>query len=440
MYRKAMEELAAWKDSPTRKPLLLEGARQVGKTWLALELGRTGFTETAHVDFLDNQPMQALFAGSLETERLLTGIAAATGKRAGDEDVLIVLDEIQECPRALTSLKIFCERRPDVPIIAAGSLLGVAMHAGTSFPVGKVDFLRLFPLTFDEFLLACGKTSLCDLLASQDASLMDAFAESFTDELRRYYFVGGMPEAVSSFVSTGELAAARTVHETLISGYERDFSKHAGGVLAERIRDVWQSAPAQLARENRKFVYSAVRPGARARGYEEAIRWLVDAGLMLRVERVSKPGLPLSAYADRSSFKLFLLDVGLLGALSRLAPEVIIDGNRLFTEFKGVYAEQFVLQQFAASPIGVPRYWSAANSSGEVDFLFDCNGKVVPVEVKAETNLKSKSLSSFARQFGIDRSLRLSLAGWADQGWVVNVPLFAANLLPDDLPEGFSGV
>ena len=435
MYRKALEDLVLWKDSPARKPLLLEGARQVGKTWLALEFGRLHFSEVAHVVFLDNGPMQEAFAGSLDPERLLSAIAIATGTRAGDPDVLVVLDEIQECPRAITSLKLFCEQRPEVPIVAAGSLLGVAMHEGASFPVGKVDYLRLHPLTFDEFLLARGNQPLCDLLHSGDASMMDAFSERFVDELRRYYFVGGMPEAVGAYVREGTLAAARDVQERLVFGYEHDFSKHAGGALSERIREVWQSAPSQLARENRKFVYSAVRPGARARGYEEAIRWLVDAGLLMRVECVSKPGLPLRAYADRSAFKLYLLDVGLLGALSGLAPQTVIDGNRLFTEFKGVYAEQYVAQQLAAGQVGVPYYWTARNSTGEVDFLYDFGGEVVAVEVKAETNLKAKSLASFAQRYGIERSLRLSLSGWRDQGWVTNVPLYAANLLPDGLPE-----
>ena len=435
MYRKALENLVSWKDSPARKPLILEGARQVGKTWLALEFGRLHFSEVAHVVFLDNGPMREVFAGSLDPKRLLSAIAIATGTRAGDPDVLVVLDEIQECPRAITSLKLFCEQRPEVPIVAAGSLLGVAMHEGASFPVGKVDYLRLHPLTFDEFLLACGNQSLYDLLHSGDASLMDAFAERFTDELRRYYFVGGMPEAVGAYVREGTLAAARGVQERLVFGYEHDFSKHAGGALSERIREVWQSAPSQLARENRKFVYSAVRPGARARGYEKAIRWLVDAGLLMKVECVSKPGLPLKAYADRSAFKLYMLDVGLLGALSGLAPQTIIDSNRLFTEFKGVYAEQYVAQQLAAGKVGVPHYWAAKNSTGEVDFLYDFGGDVVAVEVKAETNLKAKSLAAFAQRYGIERSLRLSLSGWKDQGWVTNVPLYAANLLPDGLPD-----
>ena len=435
MYRKALENLVSWKDSPARKPLILEGARQVGKTWLALEFGRLHFSEVAHVVFLDNGPMREVFAGSLDPKRLLSAIAIATGTRAGDPDVLVVLDEIQECPRAITSLKLFCEQRPEVPIVAAGSLLGVAMHEGASFPVGKIDYLRLHPLTFDEFLLACGNQSLYDLLHSGDASLMDAFAERFTDELRRYYFVGGMPEAVGAYVREGTLTAARGVQERLVFGYEHDFSKHAGGALAERVREVWQSAPSQLARENRKFVYSAVRPGARARGYEEAIRWLVDAGLLMKVECVSKPGLPLKAYADRSAFKLYMLDVGLLGALGGLASQTVIDGNRLFTELKGVYAEQYVAQQLAAGKTGVPYYWAAKNSTGEVDFLYDSGGDVVAVEVKAETNLKAKSLATFAQRYSIERSLRLSLSGWKDQGWVTNVPLYAANLLPDGLPD-----
>lgn len=431
MYRLAMEKLKEWKIRRHRKPLVLQGARQVGKTWLALEFGRTEFADVAHVVFLENEPMRAVFEGSLEPDRLLSAIAATTGKRAGDSDVLIVLDEIQECPRALTALKLFCEQRPEVPIIAAGSLLGVSLHAGVSFPVGKVDHLDLYPMTFYEFLRATGEDGLANLLDACDLSLIGAFSERFTDSLRRYYFVGGMPEAVLEYAQGHRLADARFVQERLLYGYEHDFSKHAEGLLAERIRDVWNSTPSQLARENKKFVYSAIRPGARARNYEEAITWLIDAGLLVRVSRVSKPGLPLASYRDLSAFKLFFLDVGLLGAASRLDAETVVAGSQLFEEFKGALTEQYVCQQLMASGEVVPYYWSAENSSGEVDFLYDYRNEVVPVEVKAETNLKGKSLAAFAKRYEIERSLRVSLAGFKDQGWVRNVPLYAVNLLPD---------
>lgn len=431
MERLAMAQLVAWKDDPRRKPLILQGARQVGKTWLALELGKRCFAQTAHVVFLDNEPMQNVFAGSLDPGRLLLAIAAETGTRAGDADVLIVLDEIQECPRALTALKLFCEQRPEVPIIAAGSLLGVALHRGVSFPVGKVYHLNLYPLTYREFLMALGEDKLVSLLDCGDTSLIEAFSERYIDLLRFYYYVGGMPEAVQAFLDTRDLRKARDIQTRLLFDYEHDFSKHAEGVLAERIRDVWDSAPSQLARENRKFIYSAVRPGARARNYEEAIKWLIDAGLLVRVNRITKPGLPLAAYKDLSAFKLYLVDVGLLGAASRLDVGTVVGGSALFEEFKGALTEQFVCQELIATGQLVPYYWSAENSSGEVDFVYDFANAVMPVEVKAETNLKAKSLASFVKKYGVDCALRLSLAGFKDQGWVLNVPLYAISLLPE---------
>ena len=431
MYRFAMEKLVAWKNDKRRKPLILEGARQVGKTWLALEFGKTQFAQTAHVVFLDNEGMKSVFNGSLNPDRLLDAISVETGVSVGGEETLVILDEVQECPRALTSLKLFQEQRPEVPVIAAGSLLGVALHRGVSFPVGKVDHLSLNPMTFQEFLLATNEEKLGDLIAKRDIDLMSAFSEKFVDALKRYYFVGGMPEAVDAFADGYDYAAARTVQERLLYDYDHDFSKHAEGALAERIREVWQSAPSQLARENKKFIYSAVRPGARARNFEEAVRWLIDAGRLVRVNRISKPGLPLSSYEDVGAFKLYLLDVGLLGAASRLDVRTVIEGNRLFEEFKGALTEQYVCQQLVASGQVVPYYWSAENSSGEVDFVYDHANAVVPVEVKAEENLRAKSLSAFAKKYGIARSLRLSLSGWRDQGWIVNVPLYAANMLPD---------
>lgn len=431
MYRNAMRRLEEWKASPHRKPLILQGARQVGKTWLAQEFGRLHFSDVALVTFLDNQPMRAVFEGSLSPDRLLAAIAADTGTRAGDKDVLIILDEIQECPRALTSLKLFCEQRPEVPIIAAGSLLGVSLHEGDSFPVGKVDHLDLYPMTFEEFLRAKGEDALVQLLRTDDFSLIDAFSERYIDALRTYYFVGGMPEAVSTYLETGELLSARTVQERLLYDYEHDFSKHTGGILAERIREIWESAPSQLARENKKFIYSAVRSGARARSYEEAIRWLVDAGLLIRVSRISKPGLPLAAYKDSAAFKLYLLDIGLLGAASHLDVRTVISDSDLFREFKGALTEQYVCQQLVASGEVVPYYWTAERSDGEVDFVYDYGGAVVPVEVKAEVNLRAKSLASFARTYDIEKSLRLSLAPFKQQDWLVNVPLYAVNLLPD---------
>lgn len=436
MYRKALATLEEWKNSSNRKPLLLQGVRQVGKSWLASEFGKSQFDDVAHVVFLDNEPMKAVFEGSLAPNRLLSAISAETGVEAGNGNTLVILDEIQECPRALTSLKMFCEQRPDVPIIAAGSLLGVVLHRGVSFPVGKVDHLDLYPMTFEEFLMATEGEAFAGLLGEGDTSLIDAFSERFADALRRYYYVGGMLESVATFVATGDLGKVRGVQNRLLYDYEHDFSKYAEGLLSERVREVWQSAPSQLARENKKFVYSAVRPGARARSFEEAIRWLVDAGLLIRVNRISKPGLPLIAYQDLSAFKLYLCDVGLLGAASRLDAKTIISGNVLFEEFKGAMTEQFVCQQLVATGKLVPYYWSSEKSDGEVDFVCDYANRVMPIEVKAERNLKAKSLAAFVKKYNLDKSVRLSLSGFKDQGWLTNIPLYATGMLPEVISDG----
>lgn len=441
MKRNVLDQLVHWKNQPARKPLLVQGARQVGKTWAIKEFARREFAEMAYIDFLTDDDMKAVFDGSLDPSRILEAISLRTDVDAGDPDVLIVLDEIQECPRALTALKTFCERRPDIPIVAAGSLLGVALHGGArhvggapiSFPVGKVDFLTMYPMTFGEYLDAVGEERMARALEGANITLLDAFAERYTDHLRRYYFTGGMPEAVWTYAETRDLAAVRQVQTSLLMAYELDFSKYASPQTAERIRYVWQSLPSQLARENKKLLYSAVRPGARARGYEEAIQWLLDAGLALRVSRIAKAGLPLSGYEDQSAFKLYLFDTGLLGAASALDASTLIAGNALFTEFKGALTENYVCQQLVATGKVTPRYWSAKNSSGEVDFVYEWKGEVVPVEVKAEQNLRSKSLKSFIDRSNLERGIRLSLSGFERQPWVTNVPLYAAGLLPDRL-------
>lgn len=435
MERTAMTELEAWASSPRRKPLVVQGARQVGKTWLIREFGHARFRQTAYISFMDDENMRTIFEGSLDCERLLRAIALATGCDAGAPDVLVVFDEIQECPRALMSLKTFCENRPDVPLIAAGSLLGVAMHQGVSYPVGKVEYLDLFPLTFSEFLRGTGKGQLADVIDAGDFDMMTAFAEKFTDELRSYYFVGGMPEAVMAFGEQADFDGARKVQRRLLRSYEQDLSKHAAPGMVEKIRLVWQSAPSQLARENKKFIYSAIRSGARARGYEEAIQWLVDAGLLIRVRRVSKPGLPLAGYEDKDAFKLYMLDVGLLGAASNLYKSTVVQKTRLFTEYKGALTENFVCQSLRANGIDNLHYWTSRNSGAEVDFVYDYAGKIVPVEVKAEENLRSKSLHAFIDSYQLGRGLRLSLSGYREQDWLVNVPLYAVDTVPEKVAE-----
>lgn len=437
MQRKIMSSLIHWRASRNRKPLLLQGARQVGKTWILKEFGEQEFESVAYINFLDDEAMRQVFDGDLAPERLISSIELQTGVRVQGDDTLIIFDEIQECPRAITSLKMFNERLPQLPIVAAGSLLGVALHAGVSFPVGKVDHLYMYPMTFFEFLLATDE-KLVAPLQQGDTSLIDSFAQRYTEALKRYYFVGGMPEAVSTFIETDDFQEIRNVQNRLLLDYEHDFSKYAGAQIAERIRMLWNSIPSQLGRQNKKFIYSAVRKGARARNYEEAIRWLVDAGLILQVNRISKPGVPNAAYEDRNAFKLYMLDVGLLGAASRISPQTLIEGNRLFTEFKGALTENYVCQQLITagstkpySSSGFrPFYWSSESSDGEVDFIYDIDDLIVPIEAKAELNLRSKSLRSFVSKYGLPYGYRVSLALYKEQDWITNIPLFAMNLLP----------
>lgn len=444
MHREAMEDLRRWADSPRRKPLVVTGARQVGKTWLVLEFGREHYDAVAHVTFLDNEVMKGVFAGSLEPNRLLAAISAYTGTDASSGKVLVFLDEIQECPRAIASLKQLYEDRPDVPVIAAGSLLGVAMNRSAtsrnaqgrvSWPVGKVDYLDMHPMTFREFVSAVGQPRLAQLLGADSLELACAMGEKYDDLLRLYLYTGGMPEAVQAYLDTNLLAESRKVQLRLLRDYEFDFSKHvAVPVESGRIREVWRSVPTQVSRESgiNKFVYSKIKAGGRGREYRDAVSWLVDAGLVTRVSRVSRPGIPLLSHADERSFKLFLLDVGLLGAAYGLDQDIVLHGDALYAQGKGAYAEQYVCQQLVASSACVPYYWSAdgRTEKGEVDFLYECRGKVVPLEVKSDDNVRSRSLAKFAKQYGIERCQRLSRRGYKDEGWLVNLPLFAANVLP----------
>ncbi len=449
MYRNALDKLLSWRNDPHRKPLIVNGARQVGKTWLVLAFGKDHYDSVAHIVFLDNEDMKRAFEGSLDAERLLTIIGAATGTNPRDGKTLIFLDEIQECPRAITSLKMFCEQRPDIPVVAAGSLLGVALSrkrgkdgTGTSWPVGKVDYLNLHPLSFDEFVREVDGAALADAVSQSDADLIDVFSERLTDLLRVYYYVGGMPEAVKRYSETRDLAAARTVQQTLLADYEHDFSKHVESpVVAERLRQTWRSVPVQLARESdlRRFSYASIREGGRGRDYRDAIAWLGDAGLVIKVPRVTKPGIPLKGYADETYFKLYLLDIGLLGAATGLEPYALVEGDRLFTEYKGAYAEQFVCQQLVSNGM-LPYYWSAdgKQKKGEVDFLVETAGRPFPVEVKADENIAGGSLAAFVRNYGLEKAVRFSLRGLKEQDWLINVPLYAANALRNILKETWS--
>lgn len=373
--------------------------------------------------------MFQLFEGSLEPERILRGIAAQTGEQVNPGTTLIVLDEIQAVPRALTSLKYFYEDAPQYAVAVAGSLLGVALNAGISFPVGKVTFMDLHPLCFREFLLAIGEPALGQMVVQCDFSLMSVFKERFEDALKLYYFIGGMPEVVDAFACNGDFAEVRQLQQDIIGAYQGDFAKHAGAAVGERCRLIFDSLPRHLAKENKKFVYGVVKKGARGRDLDDALQFLVDAGLVIKVPRVSAPGLPLSAYADESAFKLFCVDVGILGALSGVDSKTLLEGDALFSHFKGAIAEQYVCQQLVSDVRATPFYWSAEKSSGEIDFIVQKNGRPIPIEVKAEENLKAKSLAAFCRANDLTNAIRLSLSGFRQESWLTNVPLYAVSYL-----------
>ncbi|MCD8097505.1 MAG: ATP-binding protein [Lachnospiraceae bacterium] len=430
MERFAMKKLEEWKNDPERLPLIIRGARQVGKTWLMKEFGKTSFEKCAYINFDRNQRMQQLFSGDFNVDRIMQGLAIESDVEIEPENTLIILDEIQEVPAALQSLKYFAEdERYSYYILAAGSLLGIAMHEGTSFPVGKVDSLELYPLSFPEFLCATGNEALCDLLGKQDFEMITNFKDRFIDLLKNYYFVGGMPAAVNAYVKDRSLKNVRRVHQRLISAYEQDFSKHAPREVVPRIQMVWDGIPSQLAKENKKFIYSVLREGARAKDFELAIQWLLDCGLCHKVGRVKRGAVPLKAYQDIPAFKLYLVDVGLLGAMGDLDARTLLKGNDIFAEFKGALTEQYVCQQILAQLDTVPYYWSADSSSGEVDFVLQHEGNIIPLEVKAEENLNAKSLKNFVAVNHLPFGVRTSMSDFRRQEKLINLPLYAISAL-----------
>ncbi len=429
MNRNAFSYLEHWKRSKTRKPLILRGARQVGKTWLLKAFG-SGYPKCAYVNFESSAALKSLFSGDFDIRRIITALQIETGVVIEPENTLIVLDEIQEAPGALTSLKYFQETAPDYHIVSAGSLLGVALGGQNSFPVGKVDFLDLYPLDFSEFLQALGEQPLLDLLKSQDWVLIKTFAPRYIELLKQYYYIGGMPEAVLSFSGNRDFREVRDIQRRILISYEHDFSKHAPNDIVPRIRMVWNSIPAQLAKENRKFIYGLIRQGARAKEYELAISWLADCGLIHQVHNVSKPALPLKAYEDLSAFKLFLVDVGLLTAMTELDVKTLLRGSSLFEEFKGALTEQYVLQQLIGNKDISLYYWSPENGRAEIDFLGQIAGAVLPLEVKAAENLRSKSLKFYYQKYQPQMALRTSLSDYRKEEWIMNVPLYAIGDLP----------
>ena len=427
MYRYAIEDLYKWKESKYRKPLIIEGARQVGKTWLMKEFGKQAYENTVYINFDANSQMSELFSADLNIERIMLGLELYVGHKINSENTLLIFDEIQEVPKALSSLKYFYENAPQYHIVCAGSLLGIALHSGTSFPVGKVDFLKLYPLSYKEFLRALGNEQFVDLLEKHDYTMITSFKQTYIDALKQYYFVGGMPEAVLHFVENKDFNEVRGIQKRILNAYEQDFSKHAPNEIVPKIRTVWNSIPAQLAKENKKFIYGLVREGARAKDYETAIMWLCDCGLVHKVSRITTPHFPLKAYEDLKAFKLFLLDVGLLSCMTGIRQNILLDGNDMFVEFKGALTEQYVMQQLATiSDISV-YYYTNDRSSAEIDFLIDNGETVIPVEVKAEVNLKAKSLKTYYEKYQPKISVRTSMADYKKEDWLVNLPLYAVS-------------
>lgn len=425
MYRIAIQKLFKWKESKYRKPLIVEGARQVGKTWLMKEFGKQAYKNTVYINFDSNTRMAELFTSDLDTDRLIMGLELYAGHKITPDNTLLIFDEVQEVPRALASLKYFYENAPQFHIVCAGSLLGIALHEGTSFPVGKVDFLKLYPLSFTEFLMALGQERFASLLDKQEFHMITSFKQTYIDALKQYYFVGGMPEAVQHFADNKDFNEVREIQKRILAAYEQDFSKHAPHEIVPRIRMLWNSIPSQLAKENKKFIYGLVREGARAKDYETAIMWLSDCGIVHKISRVTGAGIPLKAYEDLKAFKLFLVDVGLLGCMTGLRQTVLLDGNDLFTQFKGSLTEQYVCQQLKTQEdLGVYYYTNDRNSC-EVDFVVDTGEQIVPVEVKAEINLKAKSLKTYQEKFSPEISVRTSMADYKKEDWLINLPLYA---------------
>lgn len=426
MKREVIHQLYEWKEKRGRKPLILQGARQVGKTWLMKTFGKEAFEKCVYINFENDSRLSGLFEKDFDIQRILFEIQLATGIMP-DKETLLLFDEIQEVKRGVTALKYFYENAPEFPIIAAGSLLGVATRQNDSFPVGKVDFLSIYPLSFWEFLNAIGKGAFVEAIKNKQWELLSSFEADLQGMLRQYFFVGGMPEAVKSFAEDGDMQTVRDIQKNILDAYDKDISKHVPIAEVPRLRMVWNSICGQLSKENKKFIFGLLKEGARAKSFELAIEWLKDAGLVYKVNRTKKGLLPLSAYEDFSAFKLFLLDVGLLGAMCELPPSALLNKNSIFTDYKGALTEQFVFQQLRLNKCNKIFYWSAENSQGEIDFLVQNNDEIIPIEVKAEENLQAKSLKCFIERNPSLHGVRLSMSSYREQSWMSNFPLYATE-------------
>lgn len=429
MYRLAIKKLKEWKNKEDRKPMILMGARQVGKTWIMKEFGKNEYAKVAYISFYNNDRMNSVFDMDFDVDRIIMNLNIESGVTITPNDTLIILDEIQNAPKALESLKYFCEDANEYHVIAAGSLLGVAVHENVSFPVGKVDMLDLYPFSFREFLLAMDEKNLVMALDSKDFSIIDNFSDKFLFWLKNYYYIGGMPAVVDSFRRNKDYIKARQIQKDILRQYEQDFGKHVDAKNLPRIRMVWQSIPIQLAKENKKFFFGQIKKGARSSDFEIAIQWLMDSGLIYKVNRVNEPHMPLKAYINMSAYKLFILDIGLLGALSDLPAKTILEKDEIFVEFKGAFTEQYVLQQLICDTQYTPYYYGTDKSTFEQDFMIQMEDKIVPIEVKAEGNIRSQSLKVYCEKYRPKKAVRFSTLKYMDQGWMVNIPLYAVSTL-----------
>lgn len=425
MFRFAMKKLQNWKEKDNRKPLIIMGARQVGKTWLMKEFGKNFYKKVAYISFYNNKRMNDVFQVDFDIKRILMNLNIETGVAITPEDTLIILDEIQEAPKVLESLKYFCEEAPEYHIVAAGSLLGVAIHDGVSYPVGKVDILDLYPFNFREFLCAMDEGALSEALDTKDYTLIDNFSDKYLFWLKNYYYVGGMPAVVDAFRMHKDYGEVRQIQNDIVRQYEGDFGKHIDSHTLPRIRMVWDSIPIQLAKENKKFFFGQIKKGARSSEYEIAIQWLIDCGLVYKVSRVNEPHMPLKAYKSMNAYKLFVIDVGLLGAMSELEAESILEGNDIFIEFKGALSEQYVLQQLISDTEYTPYYYGTEKATFEQDFLIQKGKNIIPIEVKAETNIHSQSLRAYCDKYHPERAVRFSALKYMNQEWMENIPLYA---------------
>ena len=429
MYRLAIKKLKEWKNKEDRKPMILMGARQVGKTWIMKEFGKNEYAKVAYISFYNNDRMNDVFDMDFDVDRIIMNLNIESGVTITPNDTLIILDEIQNAPKALESLKYFCEDANEYHVIAAGSLLGGAVHENVSFPVGKVDMLDLYPFSFREFLLAMDEKSLVMALDSKDFSIIDNFSDKFLFWLKNYYYIGGMPAVVDSFRRNKDYIKARQIQKDILRQYEQDFGKHVDAKNLPRIRMVWQSIPIQLAKENKKFFFGQIKKGARSSDFEIAIQWLMDSGLIYKVNRINEPHMPLKAYINMSAYKLFILDIGLLGALSDLPAKTILEKDEIFVEFKGAFTEQYVLQQLICDTQYTPYYYGTDKSTFEQDFMIQMEDKIVPIEVKAEGNIRSQSLKVYCEKYRPKKAVRFSTLKYMDQGWMVNIPLYAVSTL-----------